>query len=310
MAGWLAQDQALCHEMGREACHTCVIPSPCILLSLTFSLLKLDEDARKSPIILAGKLWPLRLKTSVFPIAGAENFQRASVLASQICLSKDWAMWLPTAPSQAQSSFQRAGHMVPQVPLRFGTQAKNRHLPEGDLFLHQARMKPHYKRSQNLSDWPISVKSRLGQKPWWIIGTHTWTKQAHLYHLQKSDLNYIPDEVQGQVQTRKTRLRRISQRKPCSSMWAPSCVSASSPRSGGVTWFWIMLFIFKQWKDVGTNQGWKENTWTFSEQWSCLEVHLNNSKDWPVIAVLTCSKQHGQKYLELTLPLAGESLIT
>lgn len=93
-----------------------VILSPCMLLPLTFSLLKLDEDSRKSPIILAEKLWPLRLETSrVFLITGAENFQRASVLVSQICLSEDCTMWLPGAPSQAQSSFQRAGRMVPQV---------------------------------------------------------------------------------------------------------------------------------------------------------------------------------------------------
>lgn len=102
-----------------------------MLLPLTVSLLNLDEDSRKSPIILAEKLWPLRLQTSVFLITGAENFPRASVLVSEICLSKDWAMWLPAAPSQAQSSFQRAGHMVPQVShcilehrLRTGTSQK------------------------------------------------------------------------------------------------------------------------------------------------------------------------------------------
>ena len=221
-------------------------------------------------------------------------------------------MWLPAAPSQAQSSFQRAGCVVP-------------HMVSHYILAHRLRTSSSQKWTCSHTKpgcSPITSNHKISQtSPFLLSGDWVRNLDEYLTHIPRQGrLIYIISKSWSQLYTwwsigtgpnqKKTRLRRISQRKPCSSLWALSCVSASSPCSGSITWFWTMLFIFKQWKDIGTKHGWKKSMWTFREQWYWLEVRLNNSKDLPVITILTCSKQHGQKYLELTLPLAGESLIS
>lgn len=173
---WMAGTRSGClpwDGQRREAVPSCVILSPCIFLSFTLSLLKLDEDSRKSHYT-SWEAVTTELETSVFLITGAENFPRASVLASQICLSRTGLCdsQLPHHKPRAHSR-EEATWYLKCIPLCFGTEAENRHLPEGDLSVHQARMQPHYNWSQNLSDRPVSARSRWGQKSWWITGTYT-----------------------------------------------------------------------------------------------------------------------------------------